>query len=168
MVSQTWRLKTTETYSLTVPEACILKICRVILALSLQGSIYSLFLPTSVGCLYSLICRYITSFSASVSLNPSSSSFLEGHLSLNGDNMKKLQPLLFISRSLIQLYLLLWPGLCPFKFYMCACGKVLQCCVTCYDTMDCSLPGSSVHGIFHTKTLEWVAMPSSRGSSRSR
>ena len=30
---------------------------------------------------------------------------------------------------------------------------------------DCSLPGSSVHGIFQARILEWVAMPSSRGSS---
>ena len=34
--------------------------------------------------------------------------------------------------------------------------------------MDCSPPGSSVHGIFQTRILEWVAMPSSRGSSRLR
>ena len=31
--------------------------------------------------------------------------------------------------------------------------------------MDCSPPGSSVHGIFQARVLEWVAMPSSRGSS---
>ena len=30
---------------------------------------------------------------------------------------------------------------------------------------DCSPPGSSVHGIFQARTVEWVAMPSSRGSS---
>ena len=36
------------------------------------------------------------------------------------------------------------------------------------DPMDCSLPGSSVHGILWAKTLDWVAMPSSRGSSRPR
>ena len=34
--------------------------------------------------------------------------------------------------------------------------------------MDCSLPGSSVHGIFQARILEWVAMPSSRGSSQPR
>ena len=33
------------------------------------------------------------------------------------------------------------------------------------DPVDCSLPGSSVHGILQAKILEWVAMPSSRGSS---
>ena len=34
--------------------------------------------------------------------------------------------------------------------------------------MDCSLPGSSVHGIFQAKALEWVAISFSRGSSRPR
>ena len=32
--------------------------------------------------------------------------------------------------------------------------------------MDCSLPGSSVHGIYQARILEWVAISSSRGSSR--
>ena len=34
--------------------------------------------------------------------------------------------------------------------------------------MDCSLPGSSAHGILQARILEWVAMPFSRGSSRPR
>ena len=34
--------------------------------------------------------------------------------------------------------------------------------------IDCSLPGSSVHGILQARILEWVTMPSSRGSSRPR
>ena len=33
------------------------------------------------------------------------------------------------------------------------------------EPVDCSLPGSSVHGILQARTLEWIAMPSSRGSS---
>ena len=33
------------------------------------------------------------------------------------------------------------------------------------NPMDCSPPGSSVHGILQARILEWVAMPSSRGSS---
>ena len=33
-------------------------------------------------------------------------------------------------------------------------------------SMDCSLPGSSVHGIFQARVLEWVAIPFSRRSSR--
>ena len=36
------------------------------------------------------------------------------------------------------------------------------------DLMDCSPPGSSVYGIFQAWILEWVAIPYSRGSSRSR
>ena len=46
--------------------------------------------------------------------------------------------------------------------------KVAQSCPTLCDPMDCSLPGSSVHGILQARILEWVAMPSSRGSSWSR
>ena len=45
------------------------------------------------------------------------------------------------------------------------CGKSLQSCPILCDHMDCSLPSSSVHGILQARTLEWVAMSSSRGSS---
>ena len=41
-------------------------------------------------------------------------------------------------------------------------------CPTLCDFMDCSLPGSSVHGIFQASLLEWVAISSSRGSSQPR
>ncbi|XDA86997.1 hypothetical protein R6Z07M_016694 [Ovis aries] len=34
--------------------------------------------------------------------------------------------------------------------------------------MDCSPPGSSVHGVLQTRILEWITMSSSRGSSRPR
>ena len=43
-----------------------------------------------------------------------------------------------------------------------------QLCLTLCDPMDCSPPGSSVHGIFQERILEWVAMPSSRESSQPR
>ena len=36
------------------------------------------------------------------------------------------------------------------------------------DPMDCSLPGSSVQGIYQARVLEWVAISFSRGSSQSR
>ena len=36
------------------------------------------------------------------------------------------------------------------------------------DTMDCSLPGSSIHGIFQARILEWVAISLSRGSSQTK
>ena len=38
-------------------------------------------------------------------------------------------------------------------------------CVRLCDPMDCSLPGSSVHGIFQEIVLEWIAISFSRGSS---
>ena len=48
--------------------------------------------------------------------------------------------------------------------------KVLaaQSCLTLCDSMDCSPPGSSVHGIVQARILEWVAMFPSRGSSQPR
>ena len=39
---------------------------------------------------------------------------------------------------------------------------VAQSCVALYDPMDCSLPGSSVHGIFQARIMEWVAISFSR------
>ena len=41
-----------------------------------------------------------------------------------------------------------------------------QSCLALCDPMDCNPPGSSVHGILQARILEWVAMPSSRGSSQ--
>ena len=62
--------------------------------------------------------------------------------------------------------------------YMCVCvcvcvcvkseSEVAQLCLTLSDTTDCSLPGSSVHGVFQARILEWVAISFSRGSSPSR
>ena len=45
-------------------------------------------------------------------------------------------------------------------------SEVTQSCPTLCDPMDCSLPRSSVHGIFQARVLEWVAISFSRGSSR--
>ena len=46
--------------------------------------------------------------------------------------------------------------------------QLLQSCLTFRDPMDYSPPASSVHGILQARILEWVAMPSSRGSSQPR
>ena len=46
---------------------------------------------------------------------------------------------------------------------MCMGAKLLQSRPTLCDHMDCSPPGSSVHGILQARVLEWVAIPSSRG-----
>ena len=40
--------------------------------------------------------------------------------------------------------------------------KLLQSCLTLCDPVDCSPPGSSVHGILQVRILKWVAMPSFR------
>ena len=45
--------------------------------------------------------------------------------------------------------------------------KVKSCPTLC-DPMDCSVPGSSVHGICQARILEWVAISFSRGCSQSR
>ena len=48
---------------------------------------------------------------------------------------------------------------------VCVCVKSLQLCLTLCDPMDCSLPGSSVHGILQARILEGVAICFSWGSS---
>ena len=50
---------------------------------------------------------------------------------------------------------------------LCLC-LVAQSCTTLYNLLDCSPPGSWVHGIFQARILEWVAISFSSGSSQSR
>ena len=66
---------------------------------------------------------------------------------------------LFDFKNLLSLF-----GYCLLYF---SC-EVAQSCPTLCDPMDCSLPGSSVHGIFQARVLEWVAISFSRGSPRPR
>ena len=47
-------------------------------------------------------------------------------------------------------------------------NEVSQLCLTLCDPLDCSPRGSSVHGIFQARILEWVAISFSRGSSQPR
>ena len=47
-------------------------------------------------------------------------------------------------------------------------SEVVQSCSTLCDPVDCSLPRSSIHGIFQARVLEWVAISFSRGSSQPR
>ena len=47
----------------------------------------------------------------------------------------------------------------------CVCVLVPQSCLTLCDPMDCSPPGSSVHGVSQARILEWVPISFSRGSS---
>ena len=51
-----------------------------------------------------------------------------------------------------------WSGL-PFPSPMHE-SEVSQSCLTLRDPMDCCLPGSSVHGIFQARVLEWLPLPS--------
>ena len=60
--------------------------------------------------------------------------------------------LVFIRQNFRSLYYL--------KMYEHVCSVASDC-----DPMDCNPPGSSVHGIFQARILEWVAIPFSRGSS---
>ena len=55
--------------------------------------------------------------------------------------------------------------LIPVRTYVCECW-VAQLGPTLCNLMDCSPPGSSVHGILQARILEWVAIPFSRGSSQ--
>ena len=51
---------------------------------------------------------------------------------------------------------------------LCMRAKPLQSHLTLWDLLDCSLQGSSVHGILQARILEWVVMPSFRRSSQQR
>ena len=53
------------------------------------------------------------------------------------------------------------------KSRMCVC-LVTSVGLTLCDPMDCSLPGSSLHGILQARILGWVAVPLSRGCSQPR
>ena len=54
---------------------------------------------------------------------------------------------------------------CCDKLPQCVCVLVTQLCPTLCNPIDCSPPGSSVHGILQARILEWVTIPFSRGSS---
>ena len=67
------------------------------------------------------------------------------------------------------------PGLVSRATWICcviSCEKVkvlvAQLCPTLCDPMNCSLPGSSVHGILQARILEWNAISFSKGSSQCR
>ena len=59
----------------------------------------------------------------------------------------------------------LFPQTTIFLIVCCCCSVAKLCLILC-DPMDCSPPGSSVHGILQARILEWVATSFSRGSSR--
>ena len=53
-----------------------------------------------------------------------------------------------------------------FKIEVCVCAKSLQLCLSLCNPMDCSPPGSFVHGVSWARILEWVTIFFSRGSSQ--
>ena len=59
----------------------------------------------------------------------------------------------------------LWATREPYTLFSLKKSEVTQSCLTLCDPMDCSLPGSSVHGIFQARVLDWVAISFSRLSS---
>ena len=61
-------------------------------------------------------------------------------------------------------------GLCPTLLSSLSVTQTWWKCqsLSCVRPLDCTLPGSSVHGILQGGILEWVAIPSSRGSSQPR
>ena len=81
-------------------------------------------------------------------------------------------PLAFNSTSSLYQSGIFWGEMVCFSFTstvcVCVCVCVLSHVWLFCKPMDHSLPGSSVHGILQARILEWVAMPSSRGSSQPR
>ena len=80
------------------------------------------------------------------------------------------------THSFLKLFILYW-GIAPSHRRMrwldatCAMNivsEVAQSCATLCNPMDCSPPGSSIHGIFQARILECVAISFSRGSYRPR
>ena len=63
----------------------------------------------------------------------------------------------------------LWRGVRrAYQSPCCVWAKSLQLCATLCDLMDCSPPGSAVHGILQARILEWVAVSSFKWSSQPR
>ena len=68
----------------------------------------------------------------------------------------------------------IFPSTAPASVHLSACmhqslqDSLQESCLTLCNPKHCSPPGSSVHGILQARILQWVAMPSSRGSSQPR
>ena len=61
------------------------------------------------------------------------------------------------------------PSTAQYMLYVvCMRALSLQSCLTVYDPMGCSPPGSCVHGILQARIMVWAAIPLSRRSSRPR
>ena len=95
---------------------------------------------------------------------------LNGEISDNliiGEQSLRAQKLYGIIQIITATYMIWKYTAQTLPFYICVFvhAQSLQLCPTLCNPMDCSPPGSSVYGILQARTLEWVAMPSCRGSS---
>ena len=70
----------------------------------------------------------------------------------------------FLTLSVLDLCGMGFSGPCQQTFH-CIHAKSLQSYLTLFNSMDCSLPGSSIHEILQARILEWVAISCSRESS---
>ena len=84
--------------------------------------------------------------------------------------VRKLKPLGFgISKAPFNPKCLQYDHVWCFIYFKLLCyAQSLQSCLSLCDPMNCSPPGSSVHGLLQARILEWVTMSSSRGSSQPR
>ena len=91
------------------------------------------------------------------------------HISISNDLLRLNTKSTYSTSFLQDTYLRLpFRPKCPCTMLPCYCYLVAQSCLTLQDPVDCSPPGSSVHGVSEARILEWVAIYFSRGSSRSR
>ena len=74
------------------------------------------------------------------------------------NNNEKIWKRLCIYSLYIYIYIYVYRNVCVHAY------QVAQLCLTLYDPMDCSPPGSSVQKLFQARILEWVALSSSMGS----
>ena len=82
--------------------------------------------------------------------------------------MKVTMLTIYIFYCSINMWILLLKRVSFILLPTCMHAKSLQSCLTLCKPIDHSPPGSSAHGILQARTLEWVAIPSSRGSSQLR
>ena len=68
----------------------------------------------------------------------------------------------------LQIFQKEWNQVFHICVYVCMLCLVVQLYPTPWDTLHCSPPGYTVHGIFQARILEWVAISFSRGSSQTR
>ena len=77
------------------------------------------------------------------------------------------QDLLYSTGNYIQYLIITYSGKKSENIYIHMCVHA-QSCPTLCDPMNCSPPGSSIHGISKASILDWVAISFSRGSSQPR